>query len=430
MYKSKGWQFPSVMYAAQIYSNASSTNLTTMANGSITLANIMPGDMIVTHEATYGHVMLVDHISGNSVYYVDQNGADGGHGMATYDPATKKLSAGSYYQISGVVHSPDNTLTSASDTVIAVKKLTQSDGTNELFWATKSESWWRSGTGLNTTSLIHISQNDVVAFDVQVLANGEHLLYTATAHNIWETWWWPGGSMGTSMIIPNAGNLISLQKVLAPDGSGKQLLFVMNSAGVDEYSWMPNGTIYGRNVANIANPMAMKWAVEPDQTQELFVATQSVWYAYRWLEPGNPVQVAAGNIAGITGMDYSLSTDGKHRLYLSSSNGLYEVSWYLGGSFNTWQLNNVAGIGVQKWYDAGDYQVLYYETTNGVYEYYWQTSNQSTLNHDTIIEGKGTVHSFYRTTDPGFQTVYLAADNRVWEAWWGDGGAIRTGTVI
>lgn len=255
-------------------------------------------------------------------------------------------------------------------------------------------------------------------------------VYTATAHNVWETWWWPGGAIGTSLIIPNAGNLKAVQKVLAPDGSGKQLLYVMNDAGVDEYSWMPNGTIYGRNVADIRNPVAMKWVAEPDQTQQLFVATQNSWYAYRWLGSGNIVQVGSGNVSGITGMDYSLSPDCKHRLYLSTTGGLVEVSWYLGGGFNYWWINRSAGIGVQKWYDATDMQVLYYETTYGVYEYYWQTSNQNSLNGGTIIEGKGTVHAFYKTTDPGFQTVYLAAGDRVWEAWWGDGNAIRIGIVI
>ena len=113
MYATRGWGtgLKTVPDAAHIYTNASSLGFTAMANGSITLANIVPGDMIVTHEATYGHVMLVDSISGNSINVVDQNGNDGGRSTVTYTSSTQTLRDGSYYQISGVVHSPNNHLT-------------------------------------------------------------------------------------------------------------------------------------------------------------------------------------------------------------------------------------------------------------------------------------------------------------------------------
>ncbi len=120
MYVTQGWQngsWSSVGIAADIYNNASLNGMTTTANGSIVLSNVVPGDMIVTHEGNAGHVMLVDYIDGNTIHYVDQNGEDGGRGTATYNPTAKTISAGSYYQISGVVHDPDNHLANGSGSV-------------------------------------------------------------------------------------------------------------------------------------------------------------------------------------------------------------------------------------------------------------------------------------------------------------------------
>lgn len=128
MYKTHGWRYPQVDYAYQLYTEASSAGLTTMANGSVVLANIVPGDMLVTHEGQAGHVMLVDNVKGSSIYAVDQNGKDGGRTTVTF--SNGYLMHGSYYQFSGVVHSPSNTLTNippSNNTVLAVKKLTQSD---------------------------------------------------------------------------------------------------------------------------------------------------------------------------------------------------------------------------------------------------------------------------------------------------------------
>jgi hypothetical protein len=111
MFNTRGWYsgiFAGVSWAAQIYTQASSDGWTTMPQGSVTAGSIAPGDMLITHEATYGHVMLVDSVSGNTINAVDQNGADGGRTTVTVSGGN--LSDGTYYQFSGAVHSPNDQL--------------------------------------------------------------------------------------------------------------------------------------------------------------------------------------------------------------------------------------------------------------------------------------------------------------------------------
>ena len=68
----------------------------------------VPGDLIVengTSSNAYGHVAVVDRVSGGSVYAVEQNaGASGRH---TYSLSGSTLSGG-YGSVRGVLHSPSN----------------------------------------------------------------------------------------------------------------------------------------------------------------------------------------------------------------------------------------------------------------------------------------------------------------------------------
>ena len=78
LYNTRGWTSGKfgAAYAALIDSSAvvSANGWSSMAQGSIVLADIHPGDMLVTDEAYYGHVMIVDSVSGNTINAVDQNG--------------------------------------------------------------------------------------------------------------------------------------------------------------------------------------------------------------------------------------------------------------------------------------------------------------------------------------------------------------------
>src|SRR5437868_8638360 len=102
--------------------------------------------MLVTSE-NGGHVMVVDrlNVSGNLIYAVDQNGADGGRTTVTYNPTTKNLSDGNYYVFIGVVHSSNDNLTNG-----AAKTIGSWDGgtkTNQAVFRPSNGTWYYNSGG-------------------------------------------------------------------------------------------------------------------------------------------------------------------------------------------------------------------------------------------------------------------------------------------
>ena len=114
LYNTRGWYSGTFgAYAALIYSSPPS-GMTTQAQGHIVLANVAPGDMVVTKEDTYGHVFIVNsvNLTANTISVVDQNGADGG--TSTLDFSGGSLTDATipnYFVFSGIVHSPNDKLT-------------------------------------------------------------------------------------------------------------------------------------------------------------------------------------------------------------------------------------------------------------------------------------------------------------------------------
>jgi hypothetical protein len=113
LYTARGWHnglFSNVMAATDIYDNAASSGFTRQANGSI--GSIVPGDMIVHNTAGYvdgfaGHVSIVDHVDGSTVYVVEQNTWND-QPRASYSFLGGTLSRAGMGSIKGVVHAPAN----------------------------------------------------------------------------------------------------------------------------------------------------------------------------------------------------------------------------------------------------------------------------------------------------------------------------------
>ncbi len=327
------------------------------------------------------------------------------------------------------------TVTQQDNTVLEVKKLTQSDGTNEVIWAKNTdvnESWWNSSSnGIQVGNILHISQGDIKSFDIALYADGEHDLFTATAHNVWENWWYPGQSLHTTEILANIGNIRKIIKSMGPDGVTHQL-YVLTDTGVYEYWWnsSSNGIQHG-TIMTLANPVDEYKEIEADGTQALFVADQNYPYELHWGSGINGIQQTTfAGVSGITSLSYSRSSDGKHRLYIGASSGaIWEASWY-SGSIGYWYMTGGSPVvQLQKWEDDSE-QVLYEATSGGVFEYYWPTTS-NTLSSDTIKGSLSSVHSFVRSTDPGgVQSVYMATGTNILESWWIPGGnGITTGTI-
>jgi len=338
----------------------------------------------------------------------------------------------------GYIHFNDisgsNEPSPTNNTVLAVKKLTQSDGTNEVFWAKNTdvfESWWRGGSGIHLGNIIHISQGDIVDIDAQMLGN-EHLIYTATNHWIYETWWYPGGALHTAAIVNSSSNVRHIQKTIGSDGVTHQL-YVLTDTGASEYWWNSGSNgVQGGSLYNLRNPVAMQKFMEPGGTQVLFVADQNYAYMVRWGGGLSGIQVSTIiDVSGITSLSFSEDSDGKHRLYVgTSSGGIWEASWYAGGGIGYWYMTGGgSAVALQKW-ESDSTQVLYEATAGGVFEYWWPT-NSNLLHAFTIVGGLSSVHAFVRSTDPnGVQSVYTATGTNVLESWWIPGGdGIHTGTI-
>jgi hypothetical protein len=234
-YQAQGWWsgvFPSVSVAADIYNvSAAKMHMTPTPNGSIT--SIVPGDMIV-HGSTdkyspgAGHVAIVDHVSGSTVYAVQQNAPQS---TTTYSLSNGSLSGGSGTDILGIVHSPNNHYTnnggavppppgsgnSTNGTQVSLAgRFVSGDTGQDFIYITKNtdDGWtasaWKSTANSGSNQLTwagnYFTQpGGGVNFDNTVFftgdANGDGLtdLYYASALN-WDT---PGFTVG---ILYNTGN--------------------------------------------------------------------------------------------------------------------------------------------------------------------------------------------------------------------------------
>jgi surface antigen len=373
---------------------------------------------------SYGHVAYVDAVNGSNVDLEEYN----------YDYA------GDWHQrlnfaassVTNFIHFNDTP--QFSNTVLQVKKITDSDGTNEVIWAKATDvfdSLWKGSSIVSVNRLISISQSDIKSIDVNLYSNGEHDVFVATAHNIWEIWWYQGQGPNVSNILPNIGNISKIIKAVGPDGT--QQLYVLKDTGAYEYWWnSTSGGIQHDTVMTLANPVDEYKEIEADGTQALFVADQNYPYEQRWGSGINGFQQTTfSSVSGITSISFSQDADAKHRYYIGSSSGaVWEASWYTGGGVGYWYMTGgPAVLSLQKW-ESDSTQVIYEATTGGVFEYSWPiTSN--TLSGRTIVGGLSSVHSFIRTTDPGnYQSVYTATGTNILESWWPQGSnTITTGQI-
>ena len=411
-----------------------------------------PGDIAESEGPAgdkYGHLGVVESEAKDSSGKITSievsqynAGADGNYSDSTYTPdangvfwrdtaKTKKWDNFLDLNGTGVGINGESTASgsnSSDNTVLRVIKENQSDDTNDVYWAkagTVFESWWRpGGDGVHTDNLVDITQQDIKDIDVQMNPDGEHLIYTATTHNVWETWYYPGQGKHTATIVHDDANIRKIEKTVGPDGS--QQLYVMVDGGVDEYWWTPGGEIHKNRIYTLANPVDMQKVTEPDGTQELYVADASYVYENWWRPGGAPH--TGGQIMyipqhDITDIDFSEDADGKHRIYAGrEQSGVWEASWYPGGTgIQTWQVTGDNGVRHIEKYQDGNTQVLYVATAGGIFEYWWPNGTANV--HGDVITAQADVHDFDRaTTTDGAQAVYTAANTRVFESYWFPGG--------
>ena len=279
LYNLEGWHSGTfgVGYAALLWGMGTGdpTDYTTMAQGSITLSSVEPGDMLVTDEATYGHVFIVQSINttANTIVVVDQNGADGGTSTISYNPTTKNISDGSYFVFEGVVHSKADPITNGTTTITDTSSsnsgvtdtqtsvggapagftqmFTQGPGNSpDSYWDAYG-STWSSGTvaGSGTT----YSQPEAVVTQ----SNGLTQVFVQGPNNSLVTYWnWYGSSTWSSVTIAGSNTTYSAPVAIvtqtsvggAPAGLTQVFAEGPNNS-LDSYWTVPGNTWSGGTLA-------------------------------------------------------------------------------------------------------------------------------------------------------------------------------------
>lgn len=122
LYQARGWHsgpFAGVGIASDIYDQASSLGMSRKANGNIT--SIVPGDMIIhgtnePYSRRAGHVSIVDHVTGTTVYAVSQNTYND-QPVGTYTLSGGTLTKSGSGTLRGIVHDPNNNGNGSGETL-------------------------------------------------------------------------------------------------------------------------------------------------------------------------------------------------------------------------------------------------------------------------------------------------------------------------
>jgi hypothetical protein len=428
MYKTHGWAFPSGN-AKDLYTNAAAAGLTTMANGSVVLANVVPGDMIVSHEGTAGHVVVVDRIAGSTINVVEQNANVSGSATVTFKDGT--LTRGTYFQITGVVHSPSNTLTNTSSTAVinSVKSGLSPDGAIEAFAVTQSrvtEGWYRNGgDGAHVSTIINIAQNDIKGIDK--INNGTtESLYTAVSDGVWESWWNPSvnGPQSAKIVAGLSGVTGVIAENTLENGYTVHHLYVLASDGPYEVYWKdsdPNHVIHVGRLISLTGGIAFTHSIGPDGSEQLYVAVPTWVYEVSWL-PGGTVgsravlNITQGDIRSVEKGD-NLS-DGGQLLYTTTSTTVWQTYWSVGGGFSTGAIatGQVNAFQSLKVVTPDGWHHVYLATPDHVQEYKWYGASSG--GGEIIRISQNNIKGIAQQLDNGIQLLFTGAGSTVWETWW------------
>ena len=246
MYNARSWYsgvFNNVNVAADIWTQAASDGFSTMQQGSITLSSIRPGDMLVTHESYAGHVMLVDYVSGNNIYTVDQNGADGGRTTVTFSNGSLSDSG---FQFSGVVYSSKDTLGNGGgggqpSTPFAVTRdtndidLAYNDNNNNVWYY-----HWNANTGWS-----HLNWSDNAAGQPCVVARDStdlDFFYRSTTGKLMHRSWNQTSGVWTGPTAEVNSGVDGDPSCVARDSNDVQAFWLGNNGSEQSIGWNANNS--------------------------------------------------------------------------------------------------------------------------------------------------------------------------------------------
>jgi hypothetical protein len=222
LYYKLGWygreQFAGVAYAYQIYGDAGSLGFQAHANGSGYIP--VPGDMIVegaTSGNSAGHVAVVDHVSGDSIYATEENASP--TGWHTYTLSGSTISGG-YGTVLGTVHAPADHLGTPPPPDNPPSAAVTANGTAYVFWkGTDGNLWEADGPAAGSLGapfkigMGPLGSAPAAGVDGQ---GNTYVYWKGTDGNLWEAYWtgsrWAGpeplgkGPLGSAPAVAVTGN--------------------------------------------------------------------------------------------------------------------------------------------------------------------------------------------------------------------------------
>lgn len=238
----------------------------------------VPGDMIIHGTSDPGHVAIVDRISGNTLYAVEQNVASiaNNNGVATYTISNGVLSrSGLTLPIRGIVHDPDNPNTNSASASLNARDLAfvkwapTGSGRIEVHTATAASGY--AGFGVHAATPIGAGDTNGVFDMADVNADGRSDLVYIKRRNTGSgriEVHWVNAASGYSSFGGNIATVFSAAddpngsfEMADMNGDGRaDLVFTKTrntGSGRIELHWADAASGYGRFGANLATAFSL-----------------------------------------------------------------------------------------------------------------------------------------------------------------------------
>jgi hypothetical protein len=368
--------------------------------------------MIVHNNGTYGHVTVVDRISGNTLYAVDQNRSANGWESYTYNSSTGAVSM-SEVTISGYVHSTKNTGSSGSSWpgVVAVSRASTNiavfydDGNGGLV----SRSWdvnlgwstytWHDTFGTGGTDVI-AGQPCAVARDSSDMDVFYRTVGGRLIHRGWNaTYGWEGPDVLLSS--GDAGD----PACNARDSGDLVAFFRTNASEIKSVSWnwqsgwnLNPQFLYGSGATG--DPVAISRTLD---SMDVFFGKNNGnlvhlgWTAaYGW----NITDWTVGS--ALTGRPTAITRNGGGDMscFYQETNGYIAErnwDWQLGWGWQDWQAQLIgAPSAVSR--TSSNIDVFYRETGGNIVDRYWAGTTWATTNIVNAGNTTGNPYALVRGT--------------------------------
>ncbi len=422
-YKKMGWHsgvFSGVWLAHDIYDRAAQNGFTRQANGSIT--SIQPGDMIIHHKnerftGGAGHVAVVDRISGNIIYAVEQNS---GSPTAAYTLSGKTLHRQSMEMIRGIVKPPVDSSNRSSGAATSLSYVTAPDGRAQLFsGATDGRvhltSWSGTNTAARTTSAISSLPAAVTALSSVARTGQQPEVYVGTEAGALYRISGSGASRTTARIATIGSPIRSLAATMDP--SGNRHLYTGTSSGTVHATIISGSSIMTQQITNTGSSINSLALASSSSTPALYTGSQNGQLHRLTWTWSNPTYTSA-QVSSYGSAIRSLSVAGS-TVYAAAQDGSIYQTTRADASAVTTRPTRHGLPATALAYDSSR-SLLYSATSDGkLYQTNWYASTPETISFEAVNGSPSQL--VFAPTSSNQQRLYTASSNGgIYQHHWGD----------